>query len=343
MMTARFLVHILNTLKKWLSQLARRFAGPLSLFLSLLRQFASGHLKLGACGRRLFVGTRFSGEALPRSQGNIAREDAPICSSSVPPSDDPYSIYPQNSQHLQKVTVTPLSQTNTTIRNGSTAEIDGGSISGLHQSSQTRENSGSRTSHGNPLEGSSSPGPSSLHGLPGSHPRSQICTNDARFPVAAPTSSTTLRTIHPNHSFSSQGSRQSITGLRPHGLEHVYHIANDIHNSIAPQSELPYPGTGHRVRWTAPPGSDDSKPGSKIVEDHEDKPDVFPMVAAGVMRYQRCIPRRVADSIQTTVPAMTITFPTYDSMVDVSPWTTHVHPEGSRYFLNKDQVRKVHR
>ncbi|KAG1862140.1 hypothetical protein DFJ58DRAFT_242054 [Suillus subalutaceus] len=300
MMTARLLVHILNTLKKWLSQLARRFAGSLSLFLTLLPQFASGHLQLSACGRRLFAGTRFSSEALPRSQGNITREDAPICSSSVPPLDNPYSI---RSQHLRKVTAIPLSQTNTIIRNGSTAEIDGGAMSSLHQSLQTRENSGSRTfPRGEPFEGSSSPGPSrpsSLHGLPGSHSQSQVYTNGARSLVATPMSSTThlgLRKTYSRHSHVSQGSDQSGSQcgqptLRLHEGP-IYHLPDVIHSSIALQNEPPDLATGYRVHLTAPPGSDDSKPGSKIVEVHEDKPPgIFPMVAAGVMRYQRCIPR----------------------------------------------------
>ncbi|KAG2036830.1 hypothetical protein BDR03DRAFT_438767 [Suillus americanus] len=324
MMTARLLVHILNTLKKWLLQLARRFGGSLSLFLSLLRQFASGNLKLGACGRRLFAGTRFSSDARPRSQGGIAREDAPICSSSVPPSDNPYSIHLQSSQHLRKVTAIPLSQTNTMIQNGSTAEIDGGSMSSLHQSLETGENSGSRTfPHGDLLGGSGSPGPSrptSLHGLPRSHSRSQVPTNDARSLVATPMSSTThlgLRKTYSRHSHVSQGSDQSGSQfgqptLRLHEGP-VYHLPDVIHSSIALQNEPPDLATGYRVHLTAPPGSDDSKPGSKIVEVHEDKPPgIFPMVAAGVMRYQRCIPR-VTDSTQTTVPAMTITFPTHDS------------------------------
>jgi hypothetical protein len=281
-MTARFVVHLLNILKKWLSQLARRFTGSLSLFLFLLRQFASNHLKLGACGWRLFAGTRFSSEALPRSQGNIAREDAPICSSFLPtpPSDDPYSTHSQHSQHLQKVTAITLSQIDTTIRNGSTAEIDGGSTSNLHQSLQTREDSGSRTfSHGGPLEGPSSPGPS-------------------RSLVAAPMSSTAhLRlSMHSSVSHSSgrssarltTGSRCGQSTLRPHDRPRVYHIT-DIHD-IAPQNEPSYLATGYRVGLTAPPGSDDGKPGSKIVKVHK-PPEVFPMVAAGVMRYQRCIPR----------------------------------------------------
>jgi hypothetical protein len=59
------------------------------------------------------------------------------------------------------------------------------------------------------------------------------------------------------------------------------------------------------------------------------------MVAKGVMRYDRCIPR-TADSTETTVRAMTITFPVHDPKEVVPPgWTTLVHPEGSRYFLNE--------
>ncbi|KAG2154266.1 uncharacterized protein EDB93DRAFT_1050734, partial [Suillus bovinus] len=48
--------------------------------------------------------------------------------------------------------------------------------------------------------------------------------------------------------------------------------------------------------------------------------------------------KRAADSTQTTVPAMTITFPVHDPRAVVPEgWTTLVHPEGSRYFLNEKQ------
>ncbi|KAG2117291.1 uncharacterized protein F5147DRAFT_307065 [Suillus discolor] len=195
-MTAQFLVHLLNAVKKWLSQLARRSASSFSLFLSLLCRFVSDRLKLSACGQRLFAGIRLSSEALLRSQENIARQDAPICRSSLPlpSSDGPRSRI--HLQHLRKNTAIPLSQINTTIRNGGTAEIERSSISSFH----TGESSGSNMSwpspNGDPLERSGSPGPSRPlgYGLWESHSRSQISTNDARSLVAArPTAST----MHP--------------------------------------------------------------------------------------------------------------------------------------------------
>ncbi|KAG2040746.1 hypothetical protein BDR03DRAFT_102849 [Suillus americanus] len=312
MMTAQFLLHFLNTLKKWLS---RHCPSSLSLFWSLLRQFASGHLKLGVCGRRLFAGTRFSSEALPQSQGNIARGDAPICSSFLPPpsSDDPYlRIHSQHSQHLRKGTARP--QTNTTTQNGSSAEIDGGSTSSFHQSLQTGEGSSNISQtfpDGDPLEGSSSPGPShlsSFHGpfkLSGSHSRSQTYTNDSRSLVAAtPTPSTSrlaLGLAHSKHSLVSQGSGQSLTRsitgsqcgqptLRLHEGP-VYHLPKHIHSSIALQDGPLDLVTGHHGRLVVPPGSDEM-PGSEILEVYEDKPPgIFSMVAEGVMRYDRCTPR----------------------------------------------------
>jgi hypothetical protein len=315
MMATHFLVRFLNTLKKWLSQLARRSASSLSLFLSLFRQFASrlSHLKLGVCGQRLFAGTRFSSSALPRSLGNIAREDAPICSSFLPPppSDDPYSrIHSQHSQLVRKGTAMPLSETDTTW-NESTAEINGlhqGSMSSLHQSLQTGESSGSNTASpsGDPFVGSSSPGPSrpfGHHELSGSHSRSRIYMNDAYSLVAEkPTPSTTHLAIgmtHSKHSLVSQGSGQSVrsqcgqAALRLHKGP-IYYLPDNIHSSIVDLQNEPLDlATGHHVRFTAPPGSDDSEnPGSKIVEVHEGKlPEVFPMIAKGVMRYERCIPR----------------------------------------------------
>lgn len=313
MMTAHCLVRFLNTLKKWLSQLARRSASSLSLFLSLLRHFVSGsgHLKPGACGQRLFAGTRFSSSGLLRSRGNIAKEEAPICSSflPLPPSDDPYSrITSQHSQHVRKGTAMPLSQTKATTRNGSTAEINGlhqGSMSSLHQSLQTGESSGSNASpNGDPLVESSSPGPSrpsGHHELSGSHLRPQIYMNDAHSLVATtPTPSMTHLAIgmtHSRHSLISQGSGQSLrsqcgqAALRQHKGP-VYYLPDNIHNSIVDLQNGPLDlATGHHVHYTAPPGSDDSEnPGSKIVEVHE-PPGLFSMVAEGVMRYERCIPR----------------------------------------------------
>ncbi|KAG2117292.1 uncharacterized protein F5147DRAFT_307025 [Suillus discolor] len=50
------------------------------------------------------------------------------------------------------------------------------------------------------------------------------------------------------------------------------------------------------------------------------------------------IAKRPTDSALTIVPAMTITFPVHDlSAVLPEGWTTLVHPEGSRYFLNEKQ------
>jgi hypothetical protein len=317
MLTVQFLTRFLNTLKKWLSQLARHCASSLSLFLSLLRQFASGHLRLGSCGRRLFARTCFSDETLPRSQGNVAREDAPICSSFLPPppSDDPYSRISQHSQHLRKVTATPSSLTNTTTQNGSTAKTDRCSISSLDQSLQTGEMLGSNVgrtfSDGDPLDRSSSPGPShpsSLHGpLSGSHSRSQIYMNDVRSLVATtPRPSTTHLSIgmtHSRHSLSSQGSDQSLTTRSITGSQcgqatlrlhegPVYYLPKHIHSSIVLQDGPPDLTTSHHVHFTVPPGSDENIPGSDIVEVHEDEPPgISTMVAKGVMRYDRCIPR----------------------------------------------------
>lgn len=332
-MTAQFLVHFLNTVKKWLSQLARRSASSFSLFLSLLCRFVSDRLKLSACRRRLFAGIRFSNEALPRSQENIARQDAPICSSSLPlpSSDDPRSR--NHSQHPRKNTAIPVSQINTTIRNGGTAEIDRGSISSFH----TGESSGSNMSgpfpSGDPLERSGSPGPSrplGLYGLWESHSRSQTSTNDARSLVARPTAST----MHPALGASKHSLTPSFTGLRPH-KGHVYHLSNDVHNSMTLQPAPPDLAADH-VRYVAPPRSDEM-PGSEIEVHQRILPGIFPMVAAGVLRYKRCI-TRPTDNVLTTVPIMTITFPVHDpSMVLPEGWTTLVHPEGSRYFLNEKQ------
>ncbi|KAG2154265.1 uncharacterized protein EDB93DRAFT_192172 [Suillus bovinus] len=302
-MRAQFSVHFLNIVKKWLSQLARRSANSLSLFLPLLRRFVSGHLKLGACGRRLFAATHFSSEALLRSKGSVAREHAPTCLSSLPvsSSDDPYSrIHSQNSEHLRKSTAIPLSQT--TTQDGSTAEIYGGSMSSLHQSLYTGESSGNDMDrpfpNDDPLEGSGSPGPSRSLGpyrLSRSHSRSQMHTNDDRFLVAGTPTSTIhaeLGMTHSKYSLASQASSQSltssITGLRPHKGT-VYHLPERIHSSIALQPAPPDLATG-RVRYIAPPGSD-KMPGPEIEVHEHARPGVFPMVARGVMRYERSIPR----------------------------------------------------
>lgn len=171
--------------------------------------------------------------------------------------------------------------------------------------------------------------------------------NDAHSLVATtPTPSMTHLAIgmtHSKHSLVSQGSGQSLrsqcgqAALRLHKGP-VYYLPDNIHSSIVDLQNGPLDlTTGHHVHYTAPPGSDEN-PGSKIVEVHEDKPPgVYPMVAKKVMRYDRCIPR-APESTQTTVPAMTITFPVYNPKAVVPlGWTTLVHPEGSRYFLNEKQ------
>lgn len=147
-----------------------------------------------------------------------------------------------------------------------------------------------------------------------------------------------LGVIHSEYSLISRGSGQSLpASLRRHEGD-VHHLPKDIHSSIALQNEPPDLATGYHVHLTAPPGSDSEMPGSDIVEVHKDNPPgIFPMVAEGVMRYDRCIPRAI-NSTQTTVPAMTITFPVHDPRAVMPPgWTTLVHPEGSRYFLNEKQ------
>ncbi|OAX35807.1 hypothetical protein K503DRAFT_343916 [Rhizopogon vinicolor AM-OR11-026] len=92
------------------------------------------------------------------------------------------------------------------------------------------------------------------------------------------------------------------------------------------------PGIDRRYHVTAPPDSNE-QPGPGVVE--YEGPPIGAMVADGVKRYEKCIPRN-DDASDTTVPAMTIAFPVHNHTVPPG-WITVVHPEGSRYFVNPEK------
>lgn len=66
-----------------------------------------------------------------------------------------------------------------------------------------------------------------------------------------------------------------------------------------------------------------------------DSPPIGLLVAEEVRRHERYTPRSCLPS-QTIVPAMTVKFPMHDMAVPPG-WTTLVHPQGSRYFVNAER------
>ncbi|OAX42623.1 hypothetical protein K503DRAFT_710268 [Rhizopogon vinicolor AM-OR11-026] len=142
-------VHFLNILKKLLSRLASRSASLLFFFLSLFRRFTIGRTKFED-----ITWTRFPGGALLQSQGDIAGENVPICSSLLPPgqmgmevvgdppspSDDPYlRIHSRCSRPSSRGTAMPWSETgsSTTEEYMSAADIDS-SLEGRQEYRGTR-------------------------------------------------------------------------------------------------------------------------------------------------------------------------------------------------------------
>lgn len=378
------LTHILNVLKKWLSRLARRSASLFFAILSFLHRFASGHLKLG--DRKLI--TRFPSRALLRSQGDIEGEDVPICSSLLPPglmgleavgeppspSDDPYTgTHPRHLRPLRKGTANPPLEANpTSTEYPSTTETDGlhqGSMSSSHLSPQMDESSvNNRTFLENPLQESSSPGPSRLSGLhevsrTQSQPRGFMddthSVNTTRTPSMGYLAPDMPYSQHASSSRISLNSGRSLTrsiarsesrqaAYRTHkGPVHSRPVS--VHNFVAdmrhgspnrvsvpldlPSQAVPALDTGIdcHVHYTAPPGSDE-QPGSEVVMVY-DGPPTSAMVARDVRRYERCTPR-ATNASKTTVPAMTITFRPHEPTVPPG-WVTFVHPEGARYFMNQ--------
>ncbi|KAG2042683.1 hypothetical protein BDR03DRAFT_1088430 [Suillus americanus] len=80
--------------------------------------------------------------------------------------------------------------------------------------------------------------------------------------------------------------------------------------------------------------SDPEQPGPEVGMVY-DSPLMGLLVAEEVGRYERYTPRSSSPS-QIIVPAMTVKFPLHDMAVPPG-WTTLVHPQGSRYFVNAER------
>ncbi|OJA21582.1 hypothetical protein AZE42_04115 [Rhizopogon vesiculosus] len=290
------------------------------------------------------------------------------------PSDDPYQR--NNSRHprpLRKGTAIPPPGTNTAMKGyPSTAEADGlhlrqGSMSSVHLSLHTVDNSvNNRVLLKDTLE-ESRPHLSD-HELLRSHSRQQRHIDDTH----SVTTSRSMRHLGPGTPYSRHASDSRITLNSGHSLtrsiarsesrQAAYRIhkgpvnsrPGSIRSSIADphhgspdmasaQLNLPIqavpvtnPDIGHHARYIAPPGSDEQQPGSEVVILY-DGPPITGMVARDVRRYERCNPRKPDIVSENIVPGMTFKFPEHNMKVPEG-WTTLVHPEGARYFMNQENV-----
>ncbi|KAG1834711.1 hypothetical protein EV424DRAFT_1477882 [Suillus variegatus] len=102
----------------------------------------------------------------------------------------------------------------------------------------------------------------------------------------------------------------------------------DLSNQATPVSD-PVIG-GHNI---ASPYSDERLGPEQVGPD--DGPPIGLLVAEEVGRCEKYTPRSSLPS-QITVPAMTVKFPMHDTAVPPG-WTTLVHPQGSRYFVNVER------
>jgi hypothetical protein len=317
-MTRQFLAQIFKILKKWPLRLAH---GSASLFLSLLslfRRFIAQPSKLSD--------TRFSTGAL---RDTVTGEDVPIFSSLLPsgqlllevvgdppsPSDVPYSR--THARSLRRGADMPSSEDATSTKAyPNVAEpyrLSSHSASSLHLSQQGGESHSTppspripynqkgkgvdpmkrggkessvdnKTSPRHPLQASGSPhlspllcfqGPvnSSMYSLTRSIAGSEKRQAEYR---------THTGTVHSRP----VSVRSSFADLR-HGSPHRVPIPSDVSVQAVPISG---PGIDSRVRFTAPPGGDEEQPGTDVVVIYEGPP-IGAMVADGVKRYERCIPR----------------------------------------------------
>ncbi|KAG1737292.1 hypothetical protein EDB19DRAFT_2040001 [Suillus lakei] len=336
--------HILNTLKKWLSRLTCHSVHLFFLFLSSLRR-AAGHLKLGASDKRFI--TRFLGRALPLpSRRDIAGEDSPICSSVLPPgemrlevagnppslSDDPYSV--PYLRPLQMGTVMPPLEINTTMTGyPSATETDGlhqDSMSSLHLSLQRGESSGNnRTFLEDPLQEPSSPSPSrlsSLHEVSTAHSRPRGYMDDAHSIHSTRTPS--MRHLTPDMPYSQYASEVGKLHIKYTRdlsiLAHCYPIG-----SARPGGAVTDVSIDHHY-IASPVGAE--QPGSVLAV--YNGASIAGMMPVDSRRNVIVYPRN-PNVYELTIPGMTTTFPTHDMAVPQG-WTTFVHPEGPRYFVNQE-------
>ncbi|OJA21578.1 hypothetical protein AZE42_04109 [Rhizopogon vesiculosus] len=287
------------------------------------------------------------------------------------PSDDPYQR--NNSRHsrpLRKGTAIPPPGTNTATKGyPSTAEADGlhlrqGSMSSLHLSLHTVDNSvNNRVLLEDPLESRSH---LSDHRLLRSHSRRQGHIDDIHSVTTSRTPSmrhlapgipdsryasgsrVTLGSVHSLRSTAGSESRQAAyrihkgpVNYRPGSIRSsvadLHHGSPDMVSAPLdlPMQAMPVtnPDIGHHVHYIAPPGSDE-RPGPEVVQ--YDGPPIAGMVAEDVRRYKRCNPRSPDIVSKKVVPGMTFRFPEHNMDVPEG-WTTLVHPEGARYFLNQEK------
>jgi hypothetical protein len=322
-MTRQFLAQIFKILKKWLLRLAH---GSASLFLSLLslfRRFTARPSKLGDRHTRFSTGAlrdTVTGEdvhifssLLP--SGQLLLE---VVGDPPSPSDVPYSR--THARSLRRGADMPSSEDATSTKAyPNVAEpyrLSSHSASSLHLSQQGGESHSTppspripynqkgkgvdpverggkessvdnKTSPRHPLQASGSPHLSPLlgfHGLP-------ISVNSSVYSLTRSIVGSEKRQAeYRTHTGAIHSRPVSVRGsfvdLR-HGSPHRVPIPSDVSVQAVPISG---PGIDSRVRFTAPPGGDEEQPGTDVIIIYEGPP-IGAMVADGVKRYERCIPR----------------------------------------------------
>jgi hypothetical protein len=261
MLTTQFLVHILDSLKKWLLRIARRSASLLFRFLSLVcRRFTAGHPKLGGWG--LATRNNLSG-GLPRSQSqsDIARGSVPVCYSLLPTDETVQEVTQEPQFHSDD----PYSLRPATRSAGEGDEFKPSSMSSGHQSLQVGDNSVNGFFEG-PLQNSSNSGPlspPSLDDFPRLHLR-QREMDDTHSVTPSPASHMRQISLAPSdRSISSRRSVvRSITGSDGPQAEYRTHTG-PVHPVLVNVSDL---DLGRHIRYTAPalPG-DDEGPGLEVM------------------------------------------------------------------------------
>ncbi|OJA08916.1 hypothetical protein AZE42_07368 [Rhizopogon vesiculosus] len=337
MIITQSLTQIFKVLKKWLSRLTQSSVNLVVSLLSLLRHFATRSSRPGNLPTRIFTGAL---------QGNVAGKDPPICSSLLPPgqmslevqlevagdhpspSDDPYSR--THARPLRKSTEIPSPEAGKITKAYPSAaepyQLSSDSVSTLHLSQQAGASQSHPPSPKIPYHqkgkgvdpGERGGKESSVDNRSPSRPPLQVSGSPGQSPLLGPhgLSTPNLRTPSLNSGISRYSSARSIAGSDTRQAEYRTHTESvhsrpvSVRSSFADLHIAPVPGIDRRYHVTAPPDSNE-QPGPGVME--YEGPPIGVMVADGVKRYEKCIPRN-DDVSDTMVPAMTIAFPVHECL-----------------------------
>jgi hypothetical protein len=323
-MTGQFLAQIFKILKKWLLRLAH---GSASLFLSLLslfRRFAVQPSKLGDRHTRFSTGAlrdTVTGEDVPIFSSRLPLS-LEVVGDPPSPSDVPYS----RTHSLRGGTDMPSPGAATSTKAYPSAEpyrLSSHSVSSLHLPQQGGESHSTppspripydqkgkgvdpverggkessvdnKTSPRHPLQASGSPHPSPLLGIHGLAPISQRApsvNSSMRSFTLSIAGSESRQADYRTHTRGAVRSRpvtprSSFADLR-HRSPHTAPIPSDVFFQAVPALDT---GIDSHIHSIALPGGDEERLGTDV-DTIYDGPPISEMVADGVKRYGRCIPR----------------------------------------------------